>query len=795
MSRFFPPAHSAICALALAGASTLSVQAHAQQAAQTFAIPAQPLSAAIQAVAQQSGIQILYVDSIPASLNAPALTGQHTPRQALERLLQGSSLRVDSSDERIFTIAPARDTATVSQLSAVHVHGQQDVFDVRPGLVTTATRTALNPMDIPQTLDFVDTQRAKDYGINELSTMLAGIPNIDTQPDMRADSIMIRGFEASSNDIYLDGIRASGQIRHSTANIERVEVLKGPASVLYGRGSGGGIVNQISKQARFDLGSSVTLRGGSWQTAGGTLDINEVVHPNIAVRLTADAENGHSFRDDIRYRNRMVSPSILFDNHDNFSWLLQYTHDEAWRVPDRGLAYDNLPSGLSIRRAFAHPDDYAEDRLRYFRSDMKYAFNDNWALRWVVGHRKQSQNFDHLYSGFFCSADGVNQTSGASCSQPAALQGRDTLQGRLRAWQQTDNTTLTTNLDLTGQFELAGMAHDLLVGLDYSHEQRRPSLATQRGLIDPIDIDNPVWLPKPPQGTATQENRHQAHARAIYLQDLISLTPEWKVLLGLRTEQFRFRSRNQLSGQSRSYEGTTTSPRIGLIWQPVPEHSLYVSYGKTFTPYGGSGLLSVSVDQTAVYNTDPEYTRQYETGLKSEWLDGNLSTQLSLFQLERYNIRYRPDSINEPDRWEVAGKERTQGMEFSLSGRIATNWYVRGGIGLQSAKVVEDASSPDRENQYKSGTGRRNGSLFLTYAPQTGFFAETGLTYVDARWIDIPNTEKLPGYTRWDAMIGWREAAWQASLAVTNLADREYWRSTSMPGQPRTVLATMTYRF
>lgn len=681
------------------------------------------------------------------------------------------------------------ESTTVNTLSPIQVQSQRNKLDSRVESVSTATKTALHIKDVPQTVDTINVEHYKDYGITELSTMLDGVPNVTTSPDMRSDTIMIRGFAAQSGDIYLDGIRASGQVRHSTANIERVEVLKGPASVLYGRGSGGGIVNQVSKQARLGQESAVSLRAGSWQLWGGTLDFNRDLSPNIALQISADAENAHSFRNGIQHRNRMISPSIIYDNQRDFSWLLQYTYDQAWRVPDRGPAWTALPDDISLRRAFANPDDYVEDTLHYARSDMKYQFNDQWALRWVLAERRQEQNFDHMYGGSVCNAEGLNSSTGRVCSPS------NTLQGRTRAWQYTDNRSLTTNLDLTGKFTLFNMDHDLLIGIDWSREQRLPELATQRGVEGPISIYNPVWGTKPGQGEATQHNKHQAHAKAIYLQDLISLSPEWKLMLGARTEQFRFQSHNLLDGRSRSYSGTTTSPRLGLLWQFVPEQSLYVSYSKNFSPYGGSGLLSVSVDDKAVYNESPEYSRQYEVGLKSDWLGNRLSTQIALFSLERYNLRYRPDPINEPDRWDVAGKERTQGIELSFAGNLVDHWYLRGGYGFQAAKVKEAVNDPQREGQYKTGVSRHNGHIFLGYGAPAGFFAETGLTYSGSTWADIPNTRKQNGYTRWDAMLGWRAKDWQATLAATNLTDKAYWRSNSMPGQPRAVQAKVTYRF
>jgi iron complex outermembrane recepter protein len=686
--------------------------------------------------------------------------------------------------------ALAQDTPrTAAELPAVQVTGAQyDPDDVRPEGVTTATKTYMAPKDIPQTIDTLEVNKYKSYGINDLATMLDGVPGVNTSYDMRGEGVMIRGFAADSGDIYRDGVRESGQVRRSTANVERIEILKGPASVLYGRSAGGGVINLVSKQARFDAKSSLTLRGGSWDNYGGTLDINKVINPNVAVRLTADREQAHSFRSGIRNKNEMVSPSITVDTRTGLRWTGQYTYDNVWRVPDRGPAYDQLPAGVSIRQGFAQPGDYVEDRLRVLRSDLSYDFNAAWSLRWVASKREASQDFDHYFAGTYCNAQG-RTSAGVACSNP----------GRVRqsyAWQETSNKTTNHTLDLSGRMDVVGMRHELLVGLEHSEEVRNPRLfstANSNGFVDPF---NPVLnAVRPVQGAPSQQNLHEAQAKALYAQDLIHLAPQWKLLVGARYDSFDFTTLNQLTGAQRTSSGDSVSPRAGLVWQPVRDHSLYTSYSKSFSPYGGRGLLSVSVDPKAVFDAEPQHSRQIEAGVKSDWLDGKLSTQLAVYQLEHYNIRYQPEPVNNPLLYMVRGKERSRGIEWSAAGRVAPSWYVRGGIGLMSAKVVEDRSVPANEGKTLRDTAKRNGNLFVRYAPEGAWYGELGVTHTSSRYTNEANTTRLPGYTRWDALIGWRAAPWSATLALSNLLDKEYWRSASMPGAPRSVLLSVNYQF
>lgn len=714
-------------------------------------------------------------------LPLPADAQQAESRQAENRQSEGSpSATANAADT-----TAAQDSAV--SLAPVRVTADFDPDDVRPEGVTTATKTYLAPKDIPQAIDTVEVSKSKSYGINDLSIMLDGVPGVSTAYDMRGEGLTIRGFEADNNDIYRDGIRESGQVRRSTANVERIEILKGPAAVLYGRGSGGGIVNMISKQARFDAGSSVSLRGGSWRNIGGSLDLNKVLNRHVALRLTADREQAHSFRHGIRNRNEMFSPSILVDTRTGLRWVGQYTWDKVWRVPDRGPSYAELPAGVSIRTGFARPGDFVEDELKVLRSDLSYDFDRTWKLRWVASRRTADQDFDHVFGGTWCNAQGQTSTGGRCNWQNRVNQNY--------AWQTTRNRTTTHTLDLTGLVQTGPLTHDLLVGFEHSDEERRPILYSQRNYIT-IDPYNPSWpADRGTRPAASISRLHEARSQGVYVQDLVSFTEQWKVLLGLRQDHYRFRSTDYLKGESRSYKGHSLSQRAGVIYQPVPEHSLYASWSKSFAPFGGRGMISIETASSAVHDADPQYSRQMEVGVKSDWANNTFSTQFAVYQLEHYNIRYQPDADNDPYTWAVRGKERSRGVEFTLTGRLVDDWYVRSGVGLTQAKVVSDAAQPELTGKKLRNVARRNGNLFVRYAPEGAWYGEVGVTHASPRWLNAANTQELPGYTRWDAMVGWRQAPWTVTLGITNLTDRTYWRASNMPGTPRTVLMTANYQF
>ena len=390
-----------------------------------------------------------------------------------------------------------------------------------------------------------------------------------------------------------------------------------------------------------------------------------------------------------------------------------------------------------------------------------------------------NQDFDHYFAGTYTAATNTIRPN--------------------YAWQITNNRTTFNTLDLTGKFNTGSAQHDLLVGLEVSDELRRPQVyGTVPGTFtyNPFQPDTANWPDKPARVAATQNNRHKGEARALYVQDLISLSPQWKVLAGLRYDQFKFHTTNNLTGANRGYSGNSVSPRLGVIWQPTRTQSAYASYSKGFSPYGGRSTLGVATAASAAYDDEPQYSRQFEVGLKSDWLEnGALSTQVAIYQLEKYNIRYLPDPDNDPFTYAIRGKERSRGIEFSAAGRVAPHWYVRGGVAFMNATVVEDKATPANAGKSLINAAKRNGNLFVRYAPASHWYAEVGVTHTSARWTNTANTARLPGYTRWDGLVGWRKAPWTVTFAVSNLLDKKYWRADAMPGAPRSFLVSANYQF
>ena len=662
------------------------------------------------------------------------------------------------------------------ELSISASEAQDD--DPRVKDVTTATRTSTPARYVPQAIDTVKTSNVLDYGINSIGEALSGIPNVSSTADTRFDSLRIRGFDAS-NDFYLDGIRDDSQYVRDLHNIERIEVLKGPAAVLYGRGSQGGIINRVSKMPQFGRQSSIQAQGGSEDLRSLYADLSADPSDTVSLRLNMGNEDKNSFRDHVSGNRQLFAPSMSWQITPDLNWLVQYEYNRYNRTPDRGIpSINGRPADVSRGTTYGGQNDFIDDKVQNLRSRLSYELGDNWQLRHTLGVFKLDSQFENTYlTGYDPKINKVNRQS----------------------WQQ-DMTTrnIFNNLEIEGGFDTFGLEHRLLTGLELGSQRRDPKLY-KAASVPPVDVYNPDRSLRPTGPMLISSDNHtEVESQGLYVQDQLRLNDQWQVLAGLRYDRFNVETTNHLKPLIPSEERTShsTSPRLGVVWTPLQNHSFYASWTKTFSPVGG-GLIGITPGAAGNTNDlSPELTKQKEIGVKSDWLDERLSTTLAVYELELYNRRTKdPD---DPTITLLSGLQRSRGIELTASGKLGGNWYMRGGVGVQDATVVKDNNG--LEGKRINGVAKHNGSLFITWKPEMGWYAETGLTLVGQRYADNQNTVILPGYGRWDALAGYREKDWDVSGALTNLTDRYYYASATsaaqiMPGEPRSLVMTGTYKF
>ncbi|WP_409316381.1 TonB-dependent receptor [Pseudomonas sp. KCJK9016] len=671
---------------------------------------------------------------------------------------------------------------SATELPATSISVESQIDDPRVKVSSTATRTSTPVRYVPQAIDSIKTVNVADYGINDIEDALSGIPNVSGGGDTRFDSLRIRGFDAS-NDFYLDGIRDDSQYKRDLHNIERVEVLKGPAAVLYGRGSQGGIVNRVSKAPEAGRRSTIEAQGGSEDLRSLYADLSADPSENISLRLNMGNMDENSFRDGVSGNRKLFAPSISWQLTPDLNWLVQYEYSRYNRTPDRGIpGIGGRPADVGRGTTYGNDHDFIDDKTQSLRSRLSYELNDNWQLRHTLGVFKLDSDFDNTYlTGFDAKTNKVTR----------------------QHWQQ-DLTTrnVYNNVELEGGFDTFGLEHRLLTGIETGSQRRDPRLynaATGRGTqpVPSLDLYNPDRNQRHTGRMQVSSSSHtEVESRAIYVQDQLRLNDQWQLLAGLRYDTFDIESTNKLRNISEDRDSHSTSPRFGVVWTPLQNHSFYASWTKTFSPVGG-GLIGITPGAAGNTNDlSPELTKQKEIGVKSDWLDDRLSTTLAIYELELYNRR--TTDPNDPTLTVLSGLQRSRGIELTGTGKIVGNWYMRGGVGVQDATIEKDNNG--LEGKRVNNVAKHNGSLFLTWKPEMGWYGETGLTLVGQRYADNANTTVLPGYGRWDALVGYRHKDWDLRAALNNITDREYYASATsafqiQPGAPRSLVMTGTYSF
>ncbi|WP_447829582.1 TonB-dependent receptor [Aeromonas salmonicida] len=640
--------------------------------------------------------------------------------------------------------------------------------------VATATRTNTPAKLVPQAIDSVKASELTAFGQPTLSEALTGIPGVNASGDTRFDSVNIRGFSAS-NDFYLDGFRDDMQYTRDLGNIERVEVLKGPAAVLYGRGSTGGIINRVSKKPQKGQESSVTALVGSFDTRRVAADLNAEAGERVQLRLNLAQEDKDSFRNDVTSKRTLLAPSVNWEISDKLNWLVQYERNAHDRTPDRGIpGVNGRPA--DVPKEYVYSDtrrDFIDDVAQSTRSRLSWDLNDQWQLRQQLGYSTLDSQFDNTY---------VTSVKGDQVT-------------RARWQQDLKANSLISNTEAEGQLQTGPVEHRLLIGLEQNWQERTPKLYQNANPIPAGNLYDPDSLPTYNGAMKlSSDANHKVRGYGLYLQDQLSLG-DWHLVGGLRRDDFTVTSRRNDLNKEETLSVTSLSPRLGLVWNPLEDHAFYTSYSKTFTPVGGELIGITPGDKNN--SLDPQNTRLYEGGVKSDWLDGRLATTLSLYRLEMYNKRSK-DPLD-PTKVTLTGLQRTGGIELSARAQLTDELYLRGGIAIQDAEQVK--ADADLQGKRPMNVSRQNGQLFAGYeSGQQGWFGETGVTAVGDRFADNANTTTLPGYARFDARAGYRWQQWEAQLSAENLTDHDYFVSATsasqiLPGTPRQLNLSAAYRF
>ncbi|ODU60428.1 MAG: TonB-dependent receptor [Comamonadaceae bacterium SCN 68-20] len=678
----------------------------------------------------------------------------------------------------LFAQAPAAETA----LPEVTIQGSGEPA-YSPAEAGAATKIDVPLRDVPQTVNVITRELMRDRGVQSMEDAVKSVPGINlSHGDGQRDQVVIRGFSALG-DQFVDGFRDDAMYYRDLSNVERIEVVKGPASVLYGRGSSGGMINRVTKKPGIDK-SEVGLQLGSWNQRRGEFDIARNVSQNVAVRVTGAIERADSFRDQQFLEREAFAPSALVKFSPDNSLLLQaeYLRDKRvtdWGIPSwQGRPIDVAP-GTYYGAANARQADTAGSTVSAASATLEHRFNSAWSLRNALRY------YDYQLDRYITSAGAVTADANLAL-YPSGLRVARSRSAIARSEHGVFNQT-----ELTQRAALGGMAHQILYGVELGVQDRWQS--SRSGSAGPVDAYRPAAPDANPVLTVNSgsPNTGSSTVAAAYVQDLVSLSAQWKALLGIRYD--RFRQEVDVAAIPNRTD-TAWSPRAGLVWQPSASQSYYVSVSKSFQPAGENFNLSAGNA-----TTEPQETTSKEIGAKIDLLDGRATATAALFNLERTNIMTSAPA--NPAFSVPVGTQRTHGLELTFAGDLPGGWRASAGYAYMDAKVSRSLN-PALQGRRATLTPEHGASLWLTKALARGWQAGAGMNYVGARFADPANTTTLPAYATVDAMLAYRMGKVDLQLNLYNLFDRRYIASAHgsvanslLPGAPRSVRLTTRYAF
>ena len=663
----------------------------------------------------------------------------------------------------------------------------------QPLTTKTAAKIEAELRDIPQTVNVIPEALFQDQGARSLNDVLRNVPGVGfSNGDGQRDQVTIRGFSAIA-DQFIDGVRDDALYFRELANIEQVEVLKGPASVLYGRGSSGGLINRITKKPTDKAFTDVTTTVGSWNMKRVELDTNQPLGEAVSFRLNAALEDSDSFRDQGFTERNFIAPSLQFDISEKTKLLLQVESLEDKRVTDFGVpAINGRPVNVDPSTYYgssdARHDDYTESDVLSGAATLEHEFDNGWKLK-------------NTFRAYDYDLNRNNTVVQSVKTNTLTVSRRHSFIDRQEHgyFNQTD---LSTNVDWLG------VKHALLFGMELGYQDKD----AQSGDFGPPPPDVSLFDPQPFNNlgttrTAAVRTSSLSQTAGFYVQDLVTLSPEWKALVGVRHDRFDQITDNLISGARLSRTDNEYSPRAGLVYQPTPWASLYASYTKSFQPSQETFALAANNTEIA-----PEETTNYEVGTKLDFLGGNLSTMISLFRLERTEIKSTDPVTN---RVIPVGEQRTDGLELSVSGRPAHGWDVTAGYAFLDAEITD---SPSRMNVPISPTGanikvalegntpsltpRHSANLWVTRRFDNGFGIGGGMVLMGEQYASPSNVVKLSGYARADMTAFYETKKYEVRLLVNNIFDREYFVSAhggvdidNTPGAPRNAQLSLKLKF
>ncbi len=695
-------------------------------------------------------------------------------------------------------------------------------------VVVTSRRATLDVLpekilDTPQSINVVPAEVIRQQGVNNLQDALKNVPGITLnagEGGTHGDLVNLRGFSAG-DDYFMDGLRDTGLYDRDTFDIDALEVYKGPASTLFGRGSTGGVINQVTRAPQLYAIDDFSVTGGTNAEIRGTADVNYVLGDTSAMRFDLMGQrNNVEDRPFARNQRWVAAPSFAYGLGTDTVFTLKYLHQQEDNIPDYGIPFlFDKPAPVARDSFYGLPsDDRFKADVAVVTGRFDHTFNDTFSVSDTARYGSywfDSRQTAAIYGSANCFTDPTAPYyyAGAPlCSAlPPASQVPVTTFNPLYpvkgtptddVWVLRDRpsskgviSTLMDEADLTAKFDTIGIDHILVTGVEADSE-----IASLTRFVnqDTAIVPTPLLDPDPNEAfPGTQTSVRQTPVTStktlgIFANDTVTINPQWTLTAALRFDHFTAHYDQPIGAPSHfSHVDNIVSPRAALVYKPTPDTSLYFSYGTSFNPSAETLSLAASNQGLA-----PEKDRTFEFGGKAQVLDGMLALTAAVFNTEMTNARIS-DPTN-PSLQTLAGTERVNGFEINAQGRITENWEVIAGytyldptaIGLAGAGIHGPIPN----------TSHNQANLWTVYDFTDRFRIGGGINYLGRVSAGTDNATvpgsivvaHVPSYVSFDGMIGYRLTdMFSLQLNGYNLADKYYFVNSyfTRPGENHTVPA------
>lgn len=738
------------------------------------------VGAQVTVTSGRPGTAVATVTNQQGEFALTVLPGSYVVRISAHGFVEGSrrlTVAADAPSAADFTLAIAGVQESVSVDAAIG-------YSVPA--VSSATKTTTPLRDVPQAISVITSKLIADQRMSSMADVARYMPGVGfAQGEGNRDTPILRG-NSTTSDFFVDGVRDDAQYFRDVYNVDRVEALKGPNAMIFGRGGIGGVINRVTRQADWEEAREASVQFGSWNNKRFTGDLGGGLNDRVAIRASGVYENSDSYRDGVNLERYGINPTVAFRLGANTTLRGSYEYFHDQRVADRGItSFNGQPVATDRRTFFGDPTKsptYATVNLA--SGLLEHRFNSRTTLR----NRLSYGNYDKFYQNVFPGAVSAAGTT-------VAISAYNNATARQNLFNQTD---------LTMSARTGRVGHTLLVGAEFGRQATSNFRETGffSGLGANVTTFNaPVASPTISvplefrQNATDADNEGVTTIASIYAQDQASLSRHLNAVVGLRFDSFRADVTNNRTAADFASKDGLVSPRLGLIYKPVDPLSLYASYSLTYLPRAGEQLSSLSLTNQAL---DPEKYRNYEVGAKWD-VTPTFAFTTAVYRLDRGNVIV--PNPTDPTASLLVDAQRAKGLELGVNGYVTRAWSVAGGYAYQDGEITRSISASAQAGATLAQLPRHSISLWNKYDFTHRFAAGAGVLYRSDVFTSTDNLVVLPTWTRVDAAVYYNVTAMvRAQVNIENVFDERYFlnahsNTNITPGSPRAIRFALTTRF